>query len=98
MLTIEQIKDAVAKVGKKYGIKNAYLFGSYAKNTANEDSDVDLIIDDNGNIESLISLSGFRLDLIDELGGVDVDVLTVDGMKPRFFDLIKNDRILVYGA
>lgn len=98
MLTIDEIRTAVTKVGKKYGIKNAYLFGSYAKNIANENSDVDVIIDDGGNIKGLIELSGFRLDLIDELNGVDVDVLTVDGMKPRFFDLIKNDRILLYGA
>ncbi len=98
MLTIDEIKNAVSKVGKKYGIKSAYLFGSYAKNTATERSDVDLIIDDGGNIKSLIGLSGFRLDLIDELGGVDVDVLTEDGMKPRFFELIKGDRVLIYGA
>jgi predicted nucleotidyltransferase len=98
MLTIDEIKNAVSKVGKKYGIKSAYLFGSYAKNTATERSDVDLIIDDGGNIKSLIELSGFRLDLIDELGGVDVDVLTEDGMKPRFFELIKGDRVLIYGA
>lgn len=98
MLTIDEIKNAVSKVGKKYGIKSAYLFGSYAKNTATERSDVDLIIDDGGNIKSLIGLSGFRLDLIDELGGVDVDVLTEDGMKPRFFELIKGDRVLIYGT
>lgn len=98
MLTIDEIKNAVSKVGKKYGIKSAYLFGSYAKNTATERSDVDLIIDDGGNIKSLIGLSGFRLDLIEELGGVDVDVLTEDGMKPRFFELIKGDRVLIYGA
>ena len=98
MLTIDEIKNAVSKVGKKYGIKSAYLFGSYAKNTATERSDVDLIIDDGGNIKSLIELSGFRLDLIDELGGVDVDVLTEDGMKPRFFELINGDRVLIYGA
>ena len=98
MLTIEEIKKAVSKIGKKYGIKNAYLFGSYAKNMATENSDVDIIIDDGGNIRSLVELSGFRLDLIDELGGTDVDVLTIDGIKPRFFDLIKNERILVYGV
>ena len=98
MLTIEEIRKAVSKVGKKYGIRNAYLFGSYAKNIATEKSDVDIIIDDGGNIRSLIELSGFRLELIDELGGAEVDVLTVDGVKPKFFDLIKNERVLVYGT
>ncbi|MBQ7802526.1 nucleotidyltransferase domain-containing protein [Candidatus Saccharibacteria bacterium] len=96
MLTIEEIKRAVTKVGKKYGIKSAYLFGSYAKNTANENSDVDLLIDA-GEIRDLIELSGFQLDMAEELG-TSVDILTTNGIKPRFFDLIRNDRILVYGA
>lgn len=98
MLTINEIKRAVAAVGKKYGIKNAYLFGSYARGTASEDSDVDVIIDDGGNIRGLVELSGFRLDLIDELGGIDVDVLTSDAVKEPFLDFIKNDRVLLYGA
>ncbi|MBQ6375328.1 nucleotidyltransferase domain-containing protein [Candidatus Saccharibacteria bacterium] len=96
MLTITDIQQAVAKVGKKYGIKNAYLFGSYAKGTANEDSDVDLIID-RGNIRGLIEFNGFRLDLSEELG-TDVDILTKNSAGEKFYNLIKNDRILVYGG
>ena len=98
MLTINEIKEAFAKIGKKYAIKNAYLFGSYAKGNANEKSDVDVIIDDGGNIRSLFQLSGFRNDLMNELGDVEVDVVTMDGVKPSFFEMIKNDRMLVYGV
>lgn len=96
MLSIDQIKAAVAKVGGKYGIKNAYLFGSYARGEANEDSDVDLIID-KGAIRGL-QLSSFRLELIEELGGTDVDVLTTKSVRHNFLPLIQNDRILIYGA
>lgn len=97
MLTIPQIKLAVTKVGKKYGIKSAYLFGSYAKGEATESSDVDILIDA-GAIRSYIGISSFRLDLINELDGTDVDVLTTDGILPRFFDFIKNDRVFLYAA
>ena len=45
MLTVSQIRDVVSRIGQKYGVKRIYLFGSYAKNTASEDSDIDLIID-----------------------------------------------------
>lgn len=96
MLTIEQIRKAVTKVGKKYGIKSAYLFGSYAKGTATEGSDVDLIIDDGGSIRGYIAFNGFRFELMDELG-TDVDLLTPNSMGERFYNLIKNDRVLVYG-
>lgn len=97
MVTIEQIKRAVEKIGKKYGIKNAYLFGSYARGDANEYSDVDVLIDA-GNIHGLIELSGFRLDLIDELDGTDVDIITTQGILPKFFEMIKNERIPLYGC
>lgn len=96
MLTIQQIKEAVAKVGERYGIKRAYLFGSYAKGEPDEYSDVDLMID-SGEIKGLIELSGFRLDLIDELGGAEVDVIPESSVSPRFYDLIKDEWILVYG-
>lgn len=97
MLTIEDIKNAVTKIGKKYNIKSAYLFGSYAKGSATEESDVDLVVDDGGNIRGYIEFNDFRFDLINELGK-DVDILTPNSIGERFADLIKNDRILIYGA
>ena len=95
MLTLDRIKQAVAKVGKKYGIKSAYLFGSYAKGTATEKSDVDLLID-RGTIRGLIEFNGFRLELMDELG-TNVDILTMNSAGERFYDLIKKDQVLIYG-
>ena len=95
MLTLDRIKQAVAKVGKKYGIKSAYLFGSYAKGTPTEKSDVDLLID-RGAIRGLIEFNGFRLELMDELG-TNVDILTMNSAGERFYDLIKKDQVLIYG-
>ena len=96
MLTIPQIKQAVAKVGQKYGIKNAYLFGSYARGEAKEGSDVDIIIE-KGQIQSFDDFANFRHDLVNELG-TEVDLLTTVSVRPKFFDFIKQDRILLYGV
>ncbi|MDO4987385.1 MAG: nucleotidyltransferase domain-containing protein [Candidatus Saccharibacteria bacterium] len=96
MLTIDEIKAAVAKVGKKYGIKKAYLFGSYARGEANEESDIDLIID-KGEIHTFKDFFHLHEDLKSALG-TNVDLLTDKGITPRFYQLIKNDRILIYGA
>ena len=96
MLTIQEIKEKVAKIGAKYGIKNAYLFGSYATGHANEESDVDLIIE-KGALHTYDAYADMKLELTNELG-TNVDLLTTDGVRPRFFELIKNDRILLYGA
>lgn len=95
MLTFMQIKTAVSKVGKKYGIKNAYLFGSYARNTANENSDIDLIVD-KGKIHTFKDFFHLHKDLERELG-TNVDLLTEQSITPRFGKRINQDKVLIYG-
>lgn len=96
MLTIERIRDVVSRVGKKYGIKNAYLFGSYARGEATETSDVDILFNA-GSITTFDDYYDCHKTLEDELG-TKVDLLTMDGINPRFYELIKSDRISLYGA
>lgn len=45
MLTIQQIKDTVTDYFKDKPVKKVYLFGSYARGEAREDSDVDLLVE-----------------------------------------------------
>ena len=45
LLTIEEIKSTLQPILRNKGICFCYLFGSYAKGTAKETSDVDLLID-----------------------------------------------------
>lgn len=96
MLTIPEIKAAVVKVGKKYGIKSAYLFGSYATGEAREGSDVDVIME-RGNIKTYDAYYDAHRELEKELG-TEVDLLSVDGVRPKFYEMIKNDWIPLYGA
>ena len=44
ILTIDIITNVVSSVCQKYDINAVYLFGSYAKNKARSDSDIDLMI------------------------------------------------------
>lgn len=43
--TIDTIKSILTPVFVKYDIKQAVLFGSFAKGCANENSDIDLLVD-----------------------------------------------------
>lgn len=43
ILSVELIKNKCTEIFKEYNIEYAYLFGSYAKNKAKENSDVDLL-------------------------------------------------------
>ena len=51
--TIEEIKEIVSPIFKKYNIYNVYLFGSYARNEANKESDIDFIIKTEGTLTML---------------------------------------------
>ena len=53
--SIEEIKQILANLLQNMPVYSVILFGSYAKNTANKDSDLDLIID------TKESLMGFKL-------------------------------------
>ena len=46
--SLDEIALRVRPVAEKYRLKAVYVFGSYARGEATEDSDVDLLIDDTG--------------------------------------------------
>lgn len=74
VLSIEDIKMLLMPVIKKYRIESLSIFGSYARNEARPDSDVDIMID-GGNYHGLFEY----MTMIDEIKaalGRDVDVVT----------------------
>lgn len=44
ILTLSKIKEICSRVFQEYNVEYCYLFGSYAKGTASEKSDVDLLV------------------------------------------------------
>ena len=56
MLSIEEIKKAASSVCKKYDVERAYLFGSYSRGEADENSDVDIRIEKSKNSRTLSSI------------------------------------------
>ena len=45
MLTIDEIKAVVTPICERYGVDKVTLFGSYARGEADDQSDVDLMVD-----------------------------------------------------
>lgn len=74
MLTHEDICRAVKKAASKYKIQNAYYFGSYARGTQNDESDLDLLVDFDVPSISLFTIAGLAADL-EEVLHTEVDVL-----------------------
>lgn len=96
MPSVNQIRQIVTPIAQKYGLKRMYLFGSYAKGTANESSDVDLLIE-KGLPLSLLKMSGLRQETIEALGR-DVDIVSVTGIDEAFRNEIKGTEVLLYEA
>ena len=42
--SIDEIKKIVEPIAKRYGVQAIYLFGSYARGTATEESDMDFLV------------------------------------------------------
>ena len=94
VLTIKQIKERIKPVIEKYGIKDVYLFGSYARGEANRDSDVDIYCD-SGNAESLFDEAGLIQDFEEALGK-KVDVVTIGSKMHWYFkEQLEKDMIKI---
>lgn len=63
---------------KKFGVKKIAIFGSFADNTASEDSDVDILLE----LEKPLGLKFIRLtDYLDSRLGRKTDILTKAGIE-----------------
>ncbi len=94
MPDINEIKRIVVPIAYSYGVKRLYLFGSYAKGTANEKSDVDLLVE-KGRPMSLLKLSGMR-QMFQEALNLSVDLVTTAGIADDFRKEIAGTEILLY--
>ena len=95
VLELDEIRNAVCDLGRRYGLQRAYLFGSYARGEATPESDVDIRID-KGNLRGLFALSGLRLALVERLER-EVDLLTTDSLDANFLARIQREEIRLYG-
>ena len=94
-MDIHDIKSKIFPICQKYKIEHMYLFGSQAKGNARADSDVDFFLDKPGAIKSIITLSGFRLDLEEALGK-EVDIITALDENSIFGKEVQKDMVSIF--
>jgi predicted nucleotidyltransferase len=75
---VNRIQDQMPYLAAEYGVSRIGLFGSFAVDTADDDSDIDLLVEFHSPI-------GFRymelIDYLETLLGREVDVLTPAGLQ-----------------
>lgn len=81
--SISDIQRLIAPIAKKYQIPAVYLFGSYARETATETSDIDLLVDTTGTaLTSLLPLGALYCELEEALHK-KIDLITVSSLQQK---------------
>ena len=94
-MTADQIlkarRDEIVRLAACYGAHNVRVFGSVARGVADEQSDLDLLVDLEPG-RSLFDLGGLLMELQDRLG-IRVDVITEKGLRPRIREAVLKEAV-----
>ncbi|MCL2019378.1 MAG: nucleotidyltransferase domain-containing protein [Oscillospiraceae bacterium] len=106
--TLDEIKRKIRPIAVKYNLPAVYVFGSYARNEATENSDVDILADITGaELKGLFAIGGLYNDLCASFDK-KVDFVTTDALTkkeyrkriipslPTFEENIEEERVVVY--
>jgi uncharacterized protein len=78
---IKDKREEILSIASKYGAYNVRIFGSVSRGEADEESDLDLLVEMEKD-RSLLDHAGLWLEL-QKLLGFKVDVVSERGIKPR---------------
>ena len=90
----EEIKEKIISILVKHGIKRILVFGSYARNEATPESDLDLIVDFPEGT-SLLDHVGIEMELSEALN-MKIDLLSRNGISPYIKDNVLKEAIVIY--
>ncbi len=95
VFTLNDIANLVKPIARKYGVKEIYLFGSYARGEADKNSDLDFLVFGGENFKLTMIFA-----LAEELREVlkkDVDVFEISEINKDsdFYNTIMKERMLV---
>jgi predicted nucleotidyltransferase len=87
---LEILRKEKPELVRCYGLKRLALFGSYAREDQREDSDVDILVE----VEPQIGLGFVELaDRIEDALGIRTEVVSRRAIKPRYWEIIKEDLV-----
>jgi predicted nucleotidyltransferase len=90
---LKEKREEILKTARKHGARNVRVFGSVARGEARPDSDVDFLVDMEPG-RTLFDMGGLLMDLRDLLG-LEVDVVTEHGLKPRIRERVLKEAELL---
>jgi len=99
--TMDEIRAKIKPIADKYDVTEMYLFGSYARGEADEESDLDFAVQEKGTQLIGMEFIGFQLELEDAFD-LPVSLISVDAVhKPitrfpnRFAPRFDRDKVSI---
>lgn len=89
----EEIKEKTIPILKRHGVIHAAIFGSFAKGIAKEDSDLDILVEFEGE-KSLLDLVALQLELEAVLKR-EVDILTYRALHPKIKERVLQEQVSI---
>jgi len=89
--SLREKREQILALAEKYGARNVRVFGSVARGEARPDSDIDFLVELEPG-RSIFDLGGLLYDL-QSLLGVEVDVVTENGLRARIRDRVLQEAI-----
>lgn len=93
-LEVERI-DAIKSYFSTKPVLNAYLFGSFARNEADYQSDIDILVDLDYSQKIGLQFIQMKIDL-EKILGKTVDLVSSQGLSPHIRPIIENEKKLIY--
>jgi predicted nucleotidyltransferase len=91
---LSYLKNNKQSFKNRYGLKELYLFGSFARDEENNESDIDLMVDFDEKSLTLRNFLDFKRE-IEKNCNKKVDLATRDMIKPQIWNYINKDLIIV---
>ncbi len=95
ILSKENIETVIADFFQDKPVKKVWLFGSYARGEADNNSDIDVLVDIEKDARVGLDYFGWHLDLTEKLNK-NVDVLTYGWVNQRLWPYIQKDMTVLY--
>ena len=94
--TLDELKKLIKEVLKDFAVEKAILFGSYAKNTPTQSSDIDLVIDSKGQLLN-IAFYGLLEELVEKLDK-KIDLFEISEIQKGspIYENIKKEGVVIY--
>ncbi|MEJ7812208.1 MAG: nucleotidyltransferase family protein [Gemmatimonadaceae bacterium] len=90
---MKRLQEQRAGIQGRFGVRSLGLFGSYARDEARSDSDVDLLVEFEGPVTFLEYMG--LIEYLETLLGARVDLATHDKLKPRVRPNVERELIRV---